>query len=79
MCVLVHLLLTPLFFFFSLLFSQGAIATKMSLIRSMRSAKKEVLRLLCCFVENSGEPEAGPAAVAQGFIPPVLDPILGKK
>ena len=56
---------------------QGAIATQMSLTRTMRSAKKEVLRLLNVFIENSGPPEADPRAVAQGFIPPVLDPILG--
>mmetsp|Transcript_17286 Transcript_17286/g.39010 ORF Transcript_17286/g.39010 Transcript_17286/m.39010 type:complete len:897 (-) Transcript_17286:828-3518(-) len=56
---------------------QGEIATRLSLIRTMRSAKKEVLRLLSTFVEKSGPPEADPVAVAQGFIPPVLDPILG--
>jgi exportin-1 len=56
---------------------QGAIATQMSLVRTMRSAKKEVLRLLITFIDNSGPPEAAPEAVAQGFIPPVLDPILG--
>jgi exportin-1 len=56
---------------------QGAIATQMSLVRTMRSAKKEVLRLLITFIDKSGPPEAGPEAVAQGFIPPVLDPILG--
>mmetsp|Transcript_40781 Transcript_40781/g.49653 ORF Transcript_40781/g.49653 Transcript_40781/m.49653 type:complete len:1093 (-) Transcript_40781:637-3915(-) len=56
---------------------QGAIATQMSLIRTMRSAKKEVLRLLIAFIDKSGPPEADPRAVAQGFIPPVLDPILG--
>lgn len=56
---------------------QGAIATQMSLVRTMRSAKKEVLRLLVVFIDNSGPPEAEPQAVAQGFIPPVLDPILG--
>jgi exportin-1 len=56
---------------------QGAIATQMSLVRMMRSTKKEVLRLLNVFIENSGPPEAEPRAVAQGFIPPVLDPILG--
>jgi len=55
---------------------QGAIATQMSLVRTMRSAKKEVLRLLIVFIDNSGPPEAEPRAVAQGFIPPVLDPIL---
>ena len=56
---------------------QGAIATQMSLTRTMRSAKKEVLRLLNVFIDKSGPPEAEPRAVAQGFIPPVLDPILG--
>ena len=56
---------------------QGSIATKMSLVRTMRSAKKEVLRLLIVFIDKSGPPEAEPRAVAQGFIPPVLDPILG--
>ena len=57
--------------------AQGAIATQMSLVRTLRSAKKEVLRLLNVFVDKSGPPEAEPRAVAQGFIPPVLDPILG--
>lgn len=57
--------------------AQGAIATQMSLVRTMRSAKKEVLRLLITFIDKSGPPEAAPEAVAQGFIPPVLDPILG--
>lgn len=56
---------------------QGAIATQMSLVRTMRSAKKEVLRLLIVFIDKSGPPEAEPRAVAQGFIPHVLDPILG--
>ena len=56
---------------------QGAIATQMSLVRMMRSAKKEVLRLLIVFIDKSGPPEAERKAVAEGFIPPVLDPILG--
>lgn len=56
---------------------QGSGATQLSLVRTMRSAKKEVLRLLIVFIEKSGPPEADPQAVAQGFIPPVLDPILG--
>lgn len=56
---------------------QGPGATQLSLVRTMRSAKKEVLRLLIVFIEKSGPPEADPQAVAQGFIPPVLDPILG--
>jgi len=56
---------------------QGEIATQMSLVRTMRSAKREVLRLLIVFIDKSGPPEAEARAVAQGFIPPVLDPILG--
>lgn len=43
----------------------------------MRGAKKEVLRLLTTFVERAGPPEAPPLQVAQGFLPPMLDPILG--
>mmetsp|Transcript_55895 Transcript_55895/g.118874 ORF Transcript_55895/g.118874 Transcript_55895/m.118874 type:complete len:1093 (-) Transcript_55895:163-3441(-) len=56
---------------------QGPVATQLSQVRTMRSAKKEILRLLAVFIEKSGPPEADPQAVAQGFIPPVLDPILG--
>mmetsp|Transcript_3614 Transcript_3614/g.7085 ORF Transcript_3614/g.7085 Transcript_3614/m.7085 type:complete len:1087 (-) Transcript_3614:57-3317(-) len=56
---------------------QGAVATQLSLVRTMRSAKKEVLRLLITFIDKSGPPESDPKAVSQGFIPPVLDPILG--
>jgi exportin-1 len=36
-----------------------------------------VLRLLIVFIDKSGPPESEPQAVAQGFIPPILDPILG--
>ena len=39
---------------------QGAIATQMSLVRMMRSAKKEVLRLLIVFIDTSGPPETEP-------------------
>ena len=56
---------------------QGPGATQLSLVRTMRSAKKEVLRLLITFIENSGPPESDPQALSEGFIPPVLDPILG--
>ncbi|KAL7509280.1 hypothetical protein ACHAXN_006343 [Cyclotella atomus] len=56
---------------------QGEGATQLSLVRTMRSAKKEVLRLLITFIESSGPPESDPQALAEGFIPPVLDPILG--
>lgn len=43
----------------------------------MRGAKKEVLRLLTTFIEKAGAPEAPPLHVAQAFLPPMLDPILG--
>jgi exportin-1 len=56
---------------------QGEMATQMSLVRTMRGAKKEVLRLLIVFVSQSGPPESEPRAVAQGFIPHILDPIIG--
>lgn len=57
--------------------TQGETATRHSLIRSMRAAKREILRLLTTFIEKCGEPEAGPAVVAQSFIPPLIDPVLG--
>ena len=56
---------------------QGPGATQLSLVRTMRSAKKEVLRLLITFIDKSGPPESDPQAVAKVFIPPVLDTILG--
>ena len=56
---------------------QGELATRLSHIRAMRGAKKEVLRLLTTFIERAGPPEAPSLQVAQGFLPPMLDPILG--
>jgi len=61
----------------ALVAQEGPMATKHSIVRTMRSGKKEVLRLLIVFIDKSGPPEADPRSVAQGFIPPVLDPILG--
>lgn len=54
----------------------GAVATQHSLVRTMRTAKKEVLRLLVVFVENSGPPEAEPQSLAEAFVPPILEAIL---
>eukprot|EP00957_Ditylum_brightwellii_P074101 5630888-Ditylum_brightwellii.AAC.1 len=48
----------------------------MSLVRAMKSAKKEVLRLLITFIDNSGPPEVEPKTIAQNFIPLVLDIII---
>lgn len=56
---------------------QGELATRLANIRAMRGAKKEVLRLLTTFVEKAGPPQAPPLQVAQNFLPPMLDPILG--
>jgi len=55
----------------------GALATRHSVVRDMRAAKREVLRLLSTFVERCGEPEAPPALVATQFVPPLLEPVLG--
>lgn len=43
----------------------------------MRGAKKEVLRLLTTFIEKAGPPEAPKQQIAENFLPPMLDPILG--
>lgn len=43
----------------------------------MRGAKKEVLRLLTTFIEKAAPPEAPKQSIAQNFLPPMLDPILG--
>lgn len=42
---------------------QGAIATRHALTRSMRTVKKEVLKLLSVFIEMSAAPECGPQEV----------------
>ncbi|CAM9157205.1 unnamed protein product [Discosporangium mesarthrocarpum] len=56
---------------------QGELATRLAPIRAMRGAKKEVLKLITTFIEKAGPPEAPEAQVAQSFVPPMLDPILG--
>jgi exportin-1 len=56
--------------------AQGAIATRMDVIRKMRTVKKEILKLLSVFIEKSGGEECPPQQIASGFLPPVLDPIL---
>lgn len=55
----------------------GKIATRHALTRSMRTVKQEVLKLLSVFIEMSDAPDCGPVDIATGFLPPVLDPILG--
>ncbi len=56
--------------------SQGEIATRLSNIRAMRGAKKEVLRLLNAFLERSGPPDSTPLTVATTIMPRMLEPIL---
>ncbi|CAM9406172.1 unnamed protein product, partial [Ectocarpus sp. 4 AP-2014] len=56
---------------------QGELATRLSHIRAMRGAKKEVLRLLTTFIEKAGPPQAPTDQIAANFLPPMLDPILG--
>ena len=51
----------------------GQYVTKSSQIRNMRAVKKETLKLLEAFIERSEDN----AMVAQKFVPPLLDPVLG--
>jgi len=53
--------------------TSGSMATKTSLIRSMRSVKKETLQLIETFVEKSEDANI----VSQNFIPPLLEAVLG--
>ncbi|KAJ8599904.1 hypothetical protein CTAYLR_002830 [Chrysophaeum taylorii] len=55
----------------------GEMATGHSDVRALRSAKREILRLLATFVDKCADPEAPPALVASTFVPPLLDPVLG--
>jgi len=45
---------------------QGEIATQMSLVRTMQSAKREVLRLLIVFIYKSDPPEADAVPLPKG-------------
>jgi exportin-1 len=56
--------------------AHGDLATRHQDVRSMRAAKREILRLLSTFVEKCGEPEAPPQLVASSFVPPLLEPVL---
>lgn len=53
--------------------SGGQHATRTSIVKLLRSVKKEVLRLIECFVERAEDC----AVVGQQFVPEMLDPILG--
>mmetsp|Transcript_9304 Transcript_9304/g.29578 ORF Transcript_9304/g.29578 Transcript_9304/m.29578 type:complete len:1130 (-) Transcript_9304:499-3888(-) len=57
--------------------ASGEMATGHSEVRAMRSAKREILRLIATFIEKCAEPEAPPALVATSFVPPLLEPVLG--
>ncbi|XP_070576866.1 exportin-1-like [Ptychodera flava] len=53
--------------------SNGEMVTKQPLIRSMRTVKKETLKLISGWVSRSNEPQM----VVENFIPPLLDAVLG--
>ena len=53
--------------------SGGQHATRTSIVKLLRSVKKEVLRLIECFVERAEDC----ATIGQQFVPEMLDPILG--
>ncbi|KAF8590540.1 hypothetical protein K439DRAFT_1651189 [Ramaria rubella] len=52
---------------------QGLIATKTPKVRSLRTIKKEILKLMDTYIKKSEDPEG----VNNNFIPPLLDSILG--
>lgn len=52
---------------------QGPIATKTPKVRSLRTIKKEILKLMETYIKKSEDAEG----VNQNFIPPLLDAILG--
>ena len=51
----------------------GPYASKTSLVKAMRTVKREVLRLIETFVERCEDPHL----VAQQLVPPMMDPVLG--
>jgi exportin-1 len=55
--------------------TKGAVVTGHTIIRNMRAVKKEVLKLLDVFIEQS-EPADVPN-LCQNFLPAMLDPLLG--
>ncbi|KAF8507263.1 CRM1 C terminal-domain-containing protein [Gautieria morchelliformis] len=52
---------------------EGLIATKTPKVRSLRTIKKEILKLMDTYIKKSEDAEG----VNQNFIPPLLDAILG--
>ena len=51
----------------------GPYASRTSLVKAMRTVKREVLRLIETFVERCEDPHL----VAQQLVPPMMDPVLG--
>jgi exportin-1 len=51
----------------------GPYASRTSLVKAMRTVKREVLRLVETFVERCEDPHL----VAQQLVPPMMDPVLG--
>uniref|UniRef100_H3BFQ8 Exportin-1 n=1 Tax=Latimeria chalumnae TaxID=7897 RepID=H3BFQ8_LATCH len=52
--------------------ANGEIVTKQPLIRSMRTVKRETLKLISGWVSRSNDPQM----VAENFVPPLLDAVL---
>ena len=67
-CVGVYIIFVHL-----VLFCAGELVTKQPLIASMRTVKKETLKLISCWVSKSQDP----GMVREHFLPPLLDAILG--
>jgi exportin-1 len=52
---------------------QGLVATKTPKVRSLRTIKKEILKLMDTYIKRSEDAEG----ISNNFIPPLLDAILG--
>lgn len=52
--------------------ANGEMVTKQPLIRSMRTVKRETLKLISGWVSRSNDPQM----VAENFVPPLLDAVL---
>jgi len=54
--------------------AEGPIATKVVVVKRLRSVKKEILRLIDTFVQSSTENEH--EMILKNFVPPLMEPVL---
>lgn len=56
--------------------TQGAIATRLVLYKTMRVVKSEILELMTTFIEVSRDITGGPQSCMQTFLPPLMTDVL---